>query len=1000
MPSNIHGLIRSGPLNMLRGVFRTVCALLALTVPILSLAVVSSGTVSLTQPDTSVTISITGQQEQVVKTDENGECQYGFSDDQGEDATGCVIVLPSTLKDTDANADTSDVALGDYDVQVVNDQTGESAHYLVIGCDVGCKWLSVPWVTINEPATDSGSEPGDSTATGSEDLDVVQTQRNEPSDTSVSIDEDQIPSSNDIAAARDDWWIEFSTCAPCFDYAEDYAYAVGEIRQYNEELGALQGRVWGARKAIAHNTGIGVRPEDVTSDRGALADMKKEILKLRRLIARLELAALKIKIKWRHCVATRCSLKNTLLNSTRPDQLGYPDDGETPSLYFFVNTICDPCKKEAVAINDWILEQYQDWLAQYLYDNRGKPYAFDTDYLLETRGQAKWVNFLVALEYRKSDLRDCERQCDLQDRTPEIDPSIQAYLAPSIADQSCKEAIQVNGHLDWLRTFFAEGTVQQADPGPLPPACTGSDLAIWNEYDCGQRTCDPALSDNTDVEIDVCVSGRPCYPAVADATVIEGESCGSGSVDIDDTGLHLNTGLCSGELRTSQLPLTGTPDDNYFTTSDSIQSGLEDSWSLSRIGLYQSGSTFDKGDGKGVVTTVAVVDSGLDYLHPDLAGMVWTNEDELPDNGEDDDGNGFVDDLTGWNFVRKTGDVMDTNGHGTLVAGIIGAATNNGLGIAGVNPWANLMPVKVTDFLGVGNSVDVAGAIVYAVNNGARVINISLGGRNFSPTEEAAIRYASEKDVVTVVAAGNLNTNTEGFWPAGLDGVITVAAIDPSGERAAYSNWGQAVDIAAPGTNILSLRARYTDLMFFAEKDYEPESHIVGKARMLYHATGTSFAAPFVSGVASLLFSLDPDLTAGQVKRMILNSAVDIANPGIDLLTGYGLLDAGAALEADPDFYIDVGITGVALAGDGKSIQIIGTADADRFKSGRLELSKGEAPEKWKSVGKKIKKPVTSGELGRVKTRDLQGSSKWTIRATVNHEDGRERVSRFLLSLE
>jgi subtilisin family serine protease len=309
------------------------------------------------------------------------------------------------------------------------------------------------------------------------------------------------------------------------------------------------------------------------------------------------------------------------------------------------------------------------------------------------------------------------------------------------------------------------------------------------------------------------------------------------------------------------------------------------------------------------------------------------------------------------------------------------------------------MPLKVTDRTGEGDSLHVAAAIAYAVNNGARVINISLGGDAYSPAEKAAVEFARRKGVVVVVAAGNQGASADAFWPAALPGVITVAATEPGGARTAYSNWGSAVDIAAPGSKILSLRAAGTDPMALVDDKYTALANVVGEDGLLYHATGTSFAAPYVAGVASLLLSLDDALTAQQVERMLLHTATDIETPGIDALTGYGALNARAALDARPDFFIDATITGVALAPAGDAVQVLGTADADRFTRAVIELGEGENPTAWQSVGK-LKRAVRAGVLASIPTSTLAGAARWTLRVTTTHRDGQERVGLLPLALQ
>lgn len=208
---------------------------------------------------------------------------------------------------------------------------------------------------------------------------------------------------------------------------------------------------------------------------------------------------------------------------------------------------------------------------------------------------------------------------------------------------------------------------------------------------------------------------------------------------------------------------------------------------------------------------VAVVDEGVNISHPDLKSNIWLNKGEVPNNYEDDDNNGYVDDVRGYDFYNDDStvfDIADGDRHGTHVAGIIGAQGDNAIGVSGVNWNVTIMPVK---FLGPEGGDDFSGAeaIVYAVDNGADVINCSWGGYGGSPVVDEAIEYARKANVLIVAAAGNSGTNADNnpFWPAGSESpnVITVAATDKNDKLAAFSNFGQrTVDLAAPGVEVTS----------------------------------------------------------------------------------------------------------------------------------------------------------------------------------------------------
>ena len=433
---------------------------------------------------------------------------------------------------------------------------------------------------------------------------------------------------------------------------------------------------------------------------------------------------------------------------------------------------------------------------------------------------------------------------------------------------------------------------------------------------------------------------------------------------------------------------SGAPDDPLFTSSGSWQQDYDDQWALKRIGFTPESdkrSAWRLVPGDAAPVLVAVIDSGCDIAHPDLAGAVWTNEGEIPGNFKDDDGNGYVDDVHGWDFIRDYHDVTDLNGHGTVTAGIIAARRNNGIGISGVNPHALIMPVRATDYAGNGGSIELTKAIIYAVDNGARVINVSIGGEKRSKALQAALGHARRQGVVVVTAAGNSAVDTHEFSPAGLDHVITVSGTDTDDRRTDFSNWGQSIDMAAPAVDVLSLRARSTDILVLSgPEDYRPGSAVVGKDRRYYRVSGTSFSAPLVTGVASLILARNPELTPDQVTRMLLNSCRDIENPGWDQYTGYGLLDAAAAMQADPAYETLVRISRVGPVGrrGGIVIELSGVADSTDFKKAWLELGYGANPKKWRRVGK-VKRTAEDGLLGAVEAKHFKQAGTHSIRVRL-----------------
>ena len=290
---------------------------------------------------------------------------------------------------------------------------------------------------------------------------------------------------------------------------------------------------------------------------------------------------------------------------------------------------------------------------------------------------------------------------------------------------------------------------------------------------------------------------------------------------------------------------------------------------------------WDRTAGAGVV--VAVIDSGVDLDHPDLAGNLWTNPDETPGNGMDDDDNGYVDDVHGWDFVQNDAEPDDANGHGTHVAGTIAAVGNNALGVVGVAHQARIMPVRMLDAEGRGTVSAGVAAIEYAYRTGARLSNNSWGWHGAaSYSLEDAIRAANGADHLVVAAAGNAGVDTDEYphFPSAyaLPNVIAVAATDADDDLASFSNIGAvSVDVAAPGVAILST---------------EPGG---GYQSM----DGTSMASPHVSGVAALVRAAYPSWTVSQVRAQILRTVRRVPALAGVVATG-GVVNAAAALELQP----------------------------------------------------------------------------------------------------
>ncbi|OUL37816.1 hypothetical protein BV372_00190 [Nostoc sp. T09] len=256
---------------------------------------------------------------------------------------------------------------------------------------------------------------------------------------------------------------------------------------------------------------------------------------------------------------------------------------------------------------------------------------------------------------------------------------------------------------------------------------------------------------------------------------------------------------------------------------------------------------------------VAVVDTGVDYNHPDLAANIWTNSREIAGNGIDDDGNKYIDDIHGWDFGDGDNNPTEDHplgGHGTHVSGILGASGNNRLGVIGVSPNVSIMPTKHFSSSDTeGYLWDVPQGIYYAIDNGAKVINLSFGSSYFDQAQYDALKYAYDRGVLVIAAAGNSNQNTDTtpHYPANYDlpNIISVTATDKNDQLAYFSNFGvNSVDLAAPGVNIKSTLPNNQ----YAEWN------------------GTSMAVPYVSGAAALLLATNPNLSVLDLRYALLSS--------------------------------------------------------------------------------------------------------------------------------
>lgn len=382
--------------------------------------------------------------------------------------------------------------------------------------------------------------------------------------------------------------------------------------------------------------------------------------------------------------------------------------------------------------------------------------------------------------------------------------------------------------------------------------------------------------------------------------------------------------------------------------------------------------------GDGVV--IAIIDTGVDLGHPDLAPVLWTNPGEVAGNGLDDDGNGYADDVYGWDFVDGDGIPQDENGHGTHVAGIAGGATNNSVGIASIGWGARIMPLRVLAADGRGDTLDVMNAIYYAVDHGAQVINLSLGGySNGCGYMAAAIAYAKGHHVSVVAAAGNDGNQpwfdpfnpSNWFYPAACTDVLGVGATNSLDQRAYFSNYGWWVDVAAPGVNILS-------------------TYLYG-----WYGTmqGTSMATPFVSGLAALLYARYPEVEGEDVAEAIMVGADDLGTPEWDPYYGAGRINAVSAL-----YSVDLLGADAAVGGSTDLRGSPGTAGSQPWRSGESEAAPIDAaPAPFRPGELIVQLRGTPAEAGIAASEVLQESRApgvYLIRVPAGQELARARALR------
>jgi subtilisin family serine protease len=473
------------------------------------------------------------------------------------------------------------------------------------------------------------------------------------------------------------------------------------------------------------------------------------------------------------------------------------------------------------------------------------------------------------------------------------------------------------------------------------------------------------------------------------------------------------------------------PDDPFFASSGSWGQSFRDLWGLERIGAP---AAWDRSQGEGVV--VAVIDTGLDYEHPDVAANVWVHPgedlngngrvDPSDFNGLDDDGNGFVDDVRGFDFINSVdadgdgfydgpddvsdSDPFDDNGHGTHVAGTVAAVGNNGIGVLGVAPRARIMPLK-----GFGQGIPatielLSRAMLYAVENGARVINNSWSCSARcpdNPVAEEVVELANALGVVVVTSAGNKVDDVVFFSPENKRGTIVVAASTELDRPAYFTNFGMLVDVIAPGAGepTGSVRLPNRGILSLRSSGIVPANEAFGEAVLdeeYLRWAGTSMSSPHVAGVAALLLAQRPELTSDEVRALIRTGADDIGTPGHDRTNGAGVANAAGALALpSPSVRAEIASPrpGAVISQLVGEIVLEGSAAGSGFERYELSIGAGAEPTSWQVLPAASAGAVEDGVLAAWPIAEL-GDGAYVARLEVVARDGMVLTEVLPLSLE
>jgi subtilisin family serine protease len=440
--------------------------------------------------------------------------------------------------------------------------------------------------------------------------------------------------------------------------------------------------------------------------------------------------------------------------------------------------------------------------------------------------------------------------------------------------------------------------------------------------------------------------------------------------------------------------ITTKPNDTY----------LNKQWSLGNANVF---SAWKKATGKGIV--IGVVDTGIDFYHPDLINQLWINsKEDLNKNGQfdpwpseefrngisgdlngiDDDGNGFIDDVIGYDFVdqftmnigdSKERDAIpyDEHSHGTAVSGVISAQSNNHIGISGIAFDSKIITLRAFDVTGNGESDDIANAIVYAALQGAKVLNFSFGEVYLSSIVYDAVKFANALGVTMVASSGNNNWDLK-HYPSDFEEVISVSASNSDNIRSANGNYGNRLDITAPGYKI------YTTL---------PDTSYGEKS-------GTSFSAPHIAAAAGLLLEMKPELTPDEVCGILKANAKDVGDFGWDYQYAAGILDIGKAVNHIGNTVITVKhpVNEAFIEKEVLIVPIVGTIANPLFKSYDIQIGIGERPKYWTILASDFDKQIINDTIYNIDLKGLKDTT-YTVRIVINLSNNSTLEKRFYINL-